>query len=149
MSVVNEQLQTAHQAPRRTPLELSGKVKIAARPYPFTRPSNEDVTNLRFTAQQQTTESLPETPIGLTPVVSQQREERMVMSSSFPSRNLWRIIASCIWSVSGGFSDAAPGALLPSIEAAYGINYAVVSLIWMLNAAGFILVAVLSHKIQP
>lgn len=149
MSVTREQIESAHHPPRRTPHELSGKVKIAPRPYPFTRPSNEDVTNLRFTAQQQTVESLPETPVALTPVVSQHREEKLVMSSSFPSRNLWRIIASCIWSVSGGFSDAAPGALLPSIEAYYSVNYAVVSLIWMLNAVGFILVAVLSHKIQP
>lgn len=135
--------------PERLPASLEGKVKIGTRPLAITRPSNDDVTNLRFTALQPFADSLPETPVLLTPAITQQRDDRMVMSSSFPPKNMWRIVASCIWSVSGGFSDAAPGALLPFIESSYGISYAVVSLIWMLNAVGFILVAMFSHKIQP
>ncbi|SGZ48258.1 CIC11C00000002996 [Sungouiella intermedia] len=138
------------------PKSLVGKVKIGGRPYAISRPSNDDITNLRFTPQHQTVESLPNTlpnTPALTPVMSpvplQQHDENLIMTASNPPKNLWRIIATCIWSVSGGFSDAAPGALLPFIESDYGISYAVVSLIWMLNAAGFILVAMFSHKIQP
>lgn len=132
----------------KLPQSLDARVKIPVRPYPVTRPSNDDVTHLRLT-QQAIPGSVAETPVVITPSVSQQRNERMIMSASFPPKNMWRIIAACVWSVSGGFSDAAPGALLPSIEEYYDISYAVVSLIWMLNAAGFILVAVFSHKIQP
>lgn len=79
----------------------------------------------------------------------QEEHERKVMTSKEPPRNLWRIIAVCVWNAAGGWSDAAPGALLPHIEDYYHINYTVVSLIWMANAAGFILIACLSHKIQP
>lgn len=70
------------------------------------------------------------------------------MTSRNPPKNLQRIIAASIWSASGGFSDAAPGALLPTMEAHYHISYSVVSLIWMANAIGFILIACFSHKIQ-
>lgn len=66
-----------------------------------------------------------------------------------PPRNIYRTISFCIWTFSCGYSDSAPGALLPFIERHYGINYAVVSLIWMANAIGFILVAASAHKIQP
>lgn len=93
--------------------------------------------------------TMAETPVLLTPALSQQPIERSIMTSRYPPRNKWRIFASCLFAVCGGFSDAAPGALLPSIEKAYGVSYAVVSLIWMLNAVGFILVAGLAHKIQP
>ncbi|CAH2352999.1 bypass of stop codon protein 6 [[Candida] railenensis] len=60
----------------------------------------------------------------------------------------WRVISCCCWTFSCGFSDAAPGALLPFIEDYYGISYTVVSLIWLANALGFIVIAALSHKIQ-
>lgn len=66
-----------------------------------------------------------------------------------PPRNLMRTISFCIWTFSCGYSDSAPGALLPFIERYYNISYAVVSLIWMANAVGFILVALSAHKIQP
>lgn len=122
---------------------LSGKVKISSRPFALQRPSNDDVTDLARINVAST-----ETPIVLSPAISQQRSERKIMTSSYPARNKWRIIAACLWSICGGFSDAAPGAILPYIRSHYHINYAVVSLIWILNAAGFILVAMLSHKIQ-
>jgi fucose permease len=71
------------------------------------------------------------------------------MTSKNPPKNLWRIIACVFWNFSQGFSDSAPGAILPFIEAYYGVNYAVVSLIWISNAIGYILIASLSHKIDP
>ncbi|CUM65975.1 uncharacterized protein PRCAT00003629001 [Priceomyces carsonii] len=72
-----------------------------------------------------------------------------LMTSRNPKRNIYRIIAICVWSFAGGFSDAAPGALLPHMESYYDISYSIVSLIWMSNAVGFITVACFSHKIQP
>ncbi|MCH0629139.1 MFS transporter [Kocuria palustris] len=48
-----------------------------------------------------------------------------------------------------GFSDAAPGALLPTMENHYGISYAVVLMIWIANAIGFIPVAMSFHKVEP
>lgn len=77
-----------------------------------------------------------------------QQNEQLQMTARNPPKNLYRIIAICLWQVTGGFSDATPGALLPFIEADYGLSYSEVSTIWMANACGFILVACLSHKIQ-
>lgn len=69
------------------------------------------------------------------------------MTFTNPPKTIWRVIAVCILSFSGGVSDGAPGALLPYIEDYYKISYSVVSLIWMSTAIGFILVALFSHKI--
>lgn len=85
----------------------------------------------------------------LQPFPQQVARDKEIMTSRNPPRNMWRIVATSIWSATGGWSDAAPGALLPFMEKYYGISYSVVSLIWMANAAGFILIAMLSHKIQP
>ncbi|QPG75143.1 hypothetical protein FOA43_002487 [Brettanomyces nanus] len=71
----------------------------------------------------------------------------LTLENSF--RNKWRLVASIIFAMSGGLSDGAPGALLPRMESYYGINYTVVSLIWISNAIGFIVIAVFSHKLEP
>ncbi|EGV60751.1 MFS general substrate transporter [Yamadazyma tenuis ATCC 10573] len=81
-------------------------------------------------------------------IPSQTPPERPLMTSRFPQRNLWRVTAICLWGVTAGFSDATPGAILPYIESDYGLTYTTVSLIWISNAMGFILVACLSHQIQ-
>lgn len=47
-----------------------------------------------------------------------------------------------------GMNDGAPGALLPSLEAYYSINYAIVSLIFLSNACGFICASFLSNKVH-
>lgn len=47
-----------------------------------------------------------------------------------------------------GLNDGAPGALLPFLEAYYGLNYAVISFIFLSNAAGFIVSSFLSNKLQ-
>ncbi|CAN3358105.1 hypothetical protein DICA4_D02454 [Diutina catenulata] len=71
------------------------------------------------------------------------------MTLNNPPRNRWRTIACVLWGFSLGFSDAAPGALLPHIEEYYDINYAAVSCIWVSNAVGFIIIALGSDKIEP
>lgn len=58
-----------------------------------------------------------------------------------PPMNKYRIIACCIWTFTAGLSDAAPGALIPTMEEYYNISYAVVSMIWMSCAIGYIIVA--------
>lgn len=45
-------------------------------------------------------------------------------------------------------SDGALGAILPSIEKYYNVNYAIVSLMWMGTAIGFIMVAFTGHYID-
>lgn len=72
-----------------------------------------------------------------------------LMTLHNPPRNKYRVMAICSWLVACGFADAAPGALLPHIEAHYNLNYIEVSSIWMSFACGFIVTACLSHKIQP
>ncbi|PVH17923.1 uncharacterized protein CXQ87_000824 [Candidozyma duobushaemuli] len=109
------------------------------RPHIVTRESNLNVTSLGQ-VNNPSTVNTQATPINA-------NKEAMTLRN--PERNLWRVIAVSIWSACGGFSDAAPGALLPSMEAHYDISYAVVSLIWMSNAVGFILVACFAHKITP
>ncbi|KAK3489716.1 major facilitator superfamily domain-containing protein [Neurospora crassa] len=55
-----------------------------------------------------------------------------------PYMNRWRLLSMCLISLSNGMSDSAPGALIPSIEEYYNIGYAIVSLIFVGNALGFI-----------
>jgi fucose permease len=45
-------------------------------------------------------------------------------------------------------NDGAPGVLLPSLEKYYGLNYAVVSLIFLSNACGFLAASFLSNKLH-
>jgi len=47
-----------------------------------------------------------------------------------------------------GLNDGAPGALLPSLERDYSLNYAVVSLIFLSIAIGFIAAAFLSNRLH-
>lgn len=65
------------------------------------------------------------------------------------SREKWRLAATVLFSFTAGLSDGAPGALLPRIEKYYGINYTVVSMIWMSNAVGYICIALSSFKLMP
>lgn len=107
---------------------------------PFQDPPNESQPSIELTNFDQENLELG-TP-------KDEQDGLAPMSARNPPKNMWRIIASVLWSFSGGLSDAAPGALLPHIEDYYHIDYAVLSLIWISNAVGFILIATLSHKIQ-
>ncbi|KAF4312451.1 putative mfs efflux protein [Botryosphaeria dothidea] len=55
-----------------------------------------------------------------------------------PPMNKYRVLCACLVYFGNGLSDSAPGALIPYMEAGYGIGYAIVSLIFVTNAAGFI-----------
>jgi fucose permease len=62
--------------------------------------------------------------------------------------NRWRFANACLVVFTQGLSDSAPGALIPYMEAYYGIGYAVVSLIFVTQAIGFIGAAPFTHVIQ-
>ncbi|KAJ5227015.1 uncharacterized protein N7469_007021 [Penicillium citrinum] len=60
----------------------------------------------------------------------------------------WRLLSVCLINFGNGMNDSAPGALIPYIEKHYGIGYAVVSLIFVTNALGFISAAPVTHAIE-
>ncbi|TVY57799.1 Bypass of stop codon protein 6 [Lachnellula cervina] len=64
-----------------------------------------------------------------------------VQSFSNPPMNRFRMASVCLLNFGNGLGDAAPGALIPYIEKHYSIGYAIVSLVFVTNAAGFILAA--------
>ena len=65
----------------------------------------------------------------------------VVPSFWYPKMNRYRVLSACLEYFGNGMNDSAPGALIPYIESWYHIGYATVSLIWITNAAGFILAA--------
>lgn len=65
-----------------------------------------------------------------------------------PSKTRWRVLSACLMNLGGGLNDSAPGALIPYIEKEYGIGYALVSLIFVANALGFILAAPFTHSLE-
>ncbi|KAI0099000.1 MFS general substrate transporter [Nemania sp. FL0031] len=56
-------------------------------------------------------------------------------------KNKFRFAACCFQTLMNGLTDSAPGALIPYIEKQYNIGYAVVSLIFISNAFGYIAAA--------
>ncbi|KAL0932318.1 MFS efflux transporter [Colletotrichum truncatum] len=55
--------------------------------------------------------------------------------------NRWRFLAACLMNMGNGINDGAPGAIIPYMEKYYNIGYAIVSLIFIGNAVGFITAA--------
>ncbi|KAK4617861.1 Bypass of stop codon protein 6 [Fulvia fulva] len=81
------------------------------------------------------------------PTPTRQTAASVVPSWSYPRMNKWRILCACLIYFGNGMSDSAPGALIPYIETWYSIGYAIVSLIWIANAAGFITAAFVTDPI--
>ncbi|KAI1379364.1 MFS general substrate transporter [Hypoxylon crocopeplum] len=65
-----------------------------------------------------------------------------------PPMNKFRLATCCFQNFLGGLTDAAPGALIPYMETHYNIGYAVVSLIFIGNALGFIMAAPFIDQIR-
>ncbi|KAI1081818.1 MFS general substrate transporter [Whalleya microplaca] len=65
-----------------------------------------------------------------------------------PPMNRFRLAACCFQNFLGGLTDSAPGALIPYMETHYDIGYAVVSLIFVGNAFGFIMAAPFVDQIR-
>jgi fucose permease len=71
----------------------------------------------------------------------------IVPSFWYPAMNKWRVLAACLIYFGNGINDAVNGALIPSMEDHYHIGYALVSLIFVANAAGFIVAAPTSNAL--
>ncbi|KAI8961698.1 MFS general substrate transporter [Daldinia sp. FL1419] len=65
-----------------------------------------------------------------------------------PPMNKFRLAACCCSNFIGGLTDSAPGALIPYMESHYNIGYAVVALIFVGNALGFIMAAPFVDRIR-
>lgn len=65
----------------------------------------------------------------------------IVPSFSYPKMNKWRVLCACLTYFGNGMNDSVPGALIPYMEKHYNIGYAIVSLIFVTNAIGFIITA--------
>ena len=72
----------------------------------------------------------------------------VVQSWNNPPINRYRLLSACLMNFLGGLNDAAPGALIPYMEQDYHIGYAIVSLIFVTNAVGFISAAPIAHALQ-
>ncbi|KAL6719234.1 hypothetical protein ACLMJK_003471 [Lecanora helva] len=72
----------------------------------------------------------------------------VVQSWSNPPINRYRLLSCCLMNFAGGLNDAAPGALIPYMEKDYKIGYAIVSLIFVTNAVGFISAAPIAQALQ-
>lgn len=62
--------------------------------------------------------------------------------------NRWRLLACCIAFFIQGLNDSAVGALLPYMENHYHVSYAVISIIFVANATGFIAAAPICHTLN-
>jgi fucose permease len=96
--------------------------------------------NQRKATPDQLEASPPQSPVG-------DGGTAIVPSFWYPVMNKWRVLAACLIYFGNGINDAVNGALIPSMEDHYGIGYAVVSMIFVANAAGFILAAPTSNAI--
>lgn len=72
----------------------------------------------------------------------------VVQSVTNPPMNKWRLLSACLINLGSGLNDSAPGPLIPYIEKEYDIGYAVVALIFVTNALGFITAAFCTHAIE-
>ncbi len=62
----------------------------------------------------------------------------IIQTLTNPPINKWRVLACTLSAFGNGMNAAAPGALIPYMEAEYRIGYAIVSLIFVTNALGYI-----------
>ncbi|KAL8745503.1 MAG: hypothetical protein Q9190_002355 [Brigantiaea leucoxantha] len=67
---------------------------------------------------------------------------------SNPPMNKYRLFSACLMCFGNGLNDSAPGALIPYMEKNYSIGYAIVSLIFVTNAIGFISAAPFVNMLQ-
>ncbi|KAI1754048.1 MFS general substrate transporter [Xylaria castorea] len=84
--------------------------------------------------------SVPNTP-GMPESSEPTNAFEILPSLTDPPMNKFRFITCCAQTLLNGLTDSAPGALIPYLEKHYNIGYAVVSLIFIGNALGFIAAA--------
>jgi Na+/melibiose symporter-like transporter len=82
------------------------------------------------------------TSAAVTPALSE------LPSVRYPRMNRWRLVACCIGFFTQGLTDSATGAVLPYIQDHYRIGFAIVSMIFVANAVGFVAAAPFVHMLQ-
>ncbi|KAI4165497.1 MAG: hypothetical protein LQ342_000907 [Letrouitia transgressa] len=87
-----------------------------------------------------------ETSRSSSPVNEEAAEVLQTLSN--PPMNKYRLLSACLMCFGNGLNDSAPGALIPYMEKNYAIGYAIVSLIFVTNAIGFISAAPFVHTLQ-
>ncbi|KAL2816547.1 major facilitator superfamily domain-containing protein [Aspergillus granulosus] len=90
--------------------------------------------------------SPPEMALSSTPPPT----SRLVESRIAPTTSLQklRLLSTCMMGFGNGLNDSVPGALIPYMENHYSISYAIVSLIFVTNAIGFIAAAPLTDLVE-
>lgn len=127
-------------------VELQPSSSIVQRLGPFASPSSLDTATPPDLESLSSKPGSPSSEPGVPE--SQLVSTDIVPSINNPARNKWRIVSACCMLLSNGMSDSAPGALIPYMEPDFHIGYAIVSLIFIANAAGFILAAPLTHWLE-
>ncbi|KAL1857291.1 hypothetical protein Plec18167_004769 [Paecilomyces lecythidis] len=84
------------------------------------------------------------------PMSESRRHEASIIlpSISKPAINKYRVLIVSLINFTGGLNDSAPGALIPYIEKKYNIGYALVSMIFVANALGFLAAAPCTHILE-
>ena len=96
----------------------------------------------------QTPRSLHELEMSRPPTPEYHDAAEVVQTWTNPPINKWRLLSACLMNFGNGLNDAAPGALIPYMEKDYKIGYAIVSLIFVTNAVGFIAAAPVNQLLQ-
>jgi fucose permease len=118
----------------------------------YTGPSTNQARKSSTKSTGQTPTSQPQTPAGEFAngqfEIAEEQESTEALQSWRYSVNKWRVLTCCWIYFSNGMSDSAPGALLPYMEAHYHIGYAIVSLIFVAQAIGFLSAAVFTDLLK-
>ncbi|KAI0521307.1 major facilitator superfamily transporter [Xylaria bambusicola] len=127
--------------------------RAVARTYPAVPQQNNDIElrplarpSARPSVSGVTTPRDLEMSVPNTPGAGEQPDDplnafEVLPGISDPPMNRFRLAVCCTQNLLMGLVDSAPGALIPYIEKHYGIGYAIVSLIFIGNALGFIAAA--------
>ncbi|KAJ4301586.1 hypothetical protein N0V90_003679 [Kalmusia sp. IMI 367209] len=119
-------------------------------------PSNIELDNLAFGKRYNgPTKSEPQTPKVQSPGIQSPKTPNelemsrpgspteneavsLMQSWNNPPMNKWRIMCCCLIYFGNGINDSVVGALIPYMEEYYHIGYAIMSMVFVGNAAGFI-----------
>ncbi|KAI9728596.1 MAG: hypothetical protein M1834_007624 [Cirrosporium novae-zelandiae] len=94
----------------------------------------------------------PKTPneleMSLPPTPKESEAANIAHSIMKPYMNRFRYATACVTCFLNGMNDGAPGALIPYMEEYYHIGYAIVSLVFISNALGYIVAAPMVHALD-
>ncbi|TLD37967.1 MFS general substrate transporter [Venturia nashicola] len=93
------------------------------------------------TPYPETPQAINEFTISRPPTPKREEAAGLVQRWNNPAQNRWRVLACCLIYFGNGMSDSGPGALIPYMQEDYNIKYAIVSLIFVTQAVGFIVAA--------